>query len=77
MLLIAPPRNVKRSSDIPYPSACHRRHFSRDDQYNEVANTEHLDIHNAGRPVVRDVRISLEQANSKHGMFVFPERQQP
>ena len=48
------------SSDIPYPSACHRRQFSRDDQDNEVANTEHLYVHGAGGPFVWGMRISLE-----------------
>lgn len=54
------------SSDIPYPSACHRRQFSRDDQDDEVANTEYLYVHSAGRPVVWEIRISLEQVG-KHG----------
>jgi hypothetical protein len=53
-------RDITGSSDIPYPSARHRRHFSRDDQDDEVANTEHLYVHGAGRPVVWDMRISLE-----------------
>jgi hypothetical protein len=54
------------SSDVPYPSARHRRHFSRDDQDDEVAHAEHLDVHDARRPVVRGMGISLEQAG-KHG----------
>ena len=54
------------SSDIPYPSACHRRHFSRDDQDDEVTDAEHLDVHGARRPIVRGMGISLEQAG-KHG----------
>lgn len=54
------------SSDVPYPSARHCRHFSRDDQDDKVAHAEHLDVHDARRPVVRGMGISLEQAG-KHG----------
>lgn len=43
----------------PEASASHSGQLSRDDQHHELANSEHLHVYGAGRPLIRGMRVSL------------------
>ena len=44
---------------LPEASAGHSGQLSRDDQHHELANSEHLHVYGAGRPLIRGMRVSL------------------